>query len=375
MVRASSKKIETNVNTTRRRLRSDSKLGCLRSDVPSHPTPPVRFTNSVVTSSSAGAPETHRLAPESGISRTRAYKEYRVTSRDLRGLETTDSRRFFNGDAYDVELYRERDVERVAWTRHGGRAGFVAYLRVLYKRHRARLKESKTPFALPNAYLSEVLSIGVPTVRTHTADHDHTPTSRTLISIKSSMPIWLWNKCSAFLDLVEARSSSKRPLPLKTREEAMHHAKEFARSYPPRPSSAVPRSPWIDALRIVLADSPQPPSRENWGKPVEGLLGVLDCHGRCTAYVWDEHYYRRLFTALRNVVHAHGMGNMGWAGVRWEVYEAHTEGASVGISYNPQRHGEKWVDTRAQMLTREFLDEGLKKYCGIINSAKTPGDT
>ncbi|KAI0671205.1 hypothetical protein C8Q78DRAFT_991792 [Trametes maxima] len=369
MVRASSKKIGRSVNTTRRCSRSDKlKPGCSRSDGLSHSTPPVRVTGSVVNASSAGAPETHRpLPPEAGISKTRACREYRVAPKDLRDLQTTDSRRFFNGDAYDVELYREIDVERVAWTCHRGRAGFVAYLRMLHKRHRA--KGSKTPFALPNAYLSEVLSTGVPTGNAD--DHDYAPTSRTLLNIKASMPMWLWNKCCAFLDRVEAQLSPKRLIPLETREEAMHRAKEFARLYPPRPSPAVPRSPWIDSLRIVLADSPKFPSTEHWGKPAEGLLGVFDCQGNCTGYVWDESYYRRLFNALRNVLHAHGMGNTGWAGVRWEVYEAHPGGANAGISYNPRRHGEKWVDTRARILTREFLDEGLEKYCGVINSSKT----
>lgn len=96
-------------------------------------------------------------------------------------------------------------------------------------------------------------------------------------------------------------------------KQAVEHLK-----YPPRPSAPVPASPAVDRLRAVLSEAPRPDP--SVAKHPHGI-DVHEDHEGDVSYSWAEEYLRDLLPALAAVIDAHGIGDAGWKGVRWEVYE------------------------------------------------------
>ncbi|KAI0655402.1 hypothetical protein C8Q70DRAFT_936318 [Cubamyces menziesii] len=84
------------------------------------------------------------------INKTRALKEYRLQPSDLEGLVWKVKEKYHEGMVVNARMYKEQDVERKAWERHGGPEGFETYLQKLYERH---VKAGKnTPFVVPVQY-------------------------------------------------------------------------------------------------------------------------------------------------------------------------------------------------------------------------------
>lgn len=96
----------------------------------------------------------------------------------------------------------------------------------------------------------------------------------------------------------------------------------LANLYPPRPMVRLPSSPTVDRLRAVLAEAPSLPRRLEWGEEVDGMwMKHTNYPEEDYEYEWAPHYLDRLFAALIAVIEAHGTGDAGWRGVRWEVYD------------------------------------------------------
>ncbi|PIL35027.1 hypothetical protein GSI_02814 [Ganoderma sinense ZZ0214-1] len=95
-----------------------------------------------------------KVPEDAVISKSMAFKQYRLKPEDLDGIPFDIKPGQLGGYPCDRYLYNERDVERKAWERHGGPEGFDAYLSVLRNRYNTRTRKPGkwTPFRQPKSY-------------------------------------------------------------------------------------------------------------------------------------------------------------------------------------------------------------------------------
>ncbi|KII86489.1 hypothetical protein PLICRDRAFT_125956 [Plicaturopsis crispa FD-325 SS-3] len=295
-----------------------------------------------------------KISPGSKTNKTKAMAQYRLQSSDIAELafETTETVVTLNGQQTirAMYLYDEREVEVVAWKKHGGPAGFQAHLdkcRVTWeKKNSAKPDFKKTEFVQPDVYdprygqaYVEVLS-DIHLVPQHGGDPF--VTTPKLLRLKPTFPPWLWEACNKAFTTVDQYPSLRNY----RHEVAIACAQAQLGPYPPRPSAVLPSSTSVDALRAVLSRAPalreshqMYPDAEDGVEYHEDFTGDID-------YYWNEPYLNDLFNALIAVIEEHGVGNSGWRNVRWEVYDKYAECLYSGIVYRdpPPRYGYKWYD-------------------------------
>ncbi|EJD33571.1 hypothetical protein AURDEDRAFT_177347 [Auricularia subglabra TFB-10046 SS5] len=125
--------------------------------VPAHDPPPVHPDE-------ASWPES-TLWKGRRIKKTDIKKFYRLDDDDLQELEFKTDDRWIetpknkkrSGILVDTKRYKEREVERIAWRKHGGPEGFKAYLDLLKERwDQAQAKKQpadRKPFPAPVSYV------------------------------------------------------------------------------------------------------------------------------------------------------------------------------------------------------------------------------
>ena len=145
--------------------------------------------------------------------------------------------------------------------------------------------------------------------------------------IEQAMQPWLWDACTYALDadieptdfIFEGGRLFRR---MRDRVRPMKDALEETKSYPMRPAHPLPASASVDKLRAVLAACARLPKEIDFGIEVEGLV-YCSCFApdQIEWYEWSAEYFERLFAAILEVVDEHGLGEAGWATVRWEIYD------------------------------------------------------
>ncbi|KAH9891868.1 hypothetical protein C8Q73DRAFT_792187 [Cubamyces lactineus] len=309
------------------------------------------------------------------INKTRALNEYRLKPEDLEGLACKAKEKYHAGFTVNAQMYKEQDIERKAWERHGGPDAFEAYLQKLRERHAKANKT--TPFVQPAQYNKPAAgTVGVVQYNPPPATYDrYVGSSAVLSEIKMQMAPWLWTACNKALDGVDAADypyngvdggSYSRP---KDREGPMQEALRLAYKYPARGETPLPSSPAVDNLRAVLADAPRFPPDHLHGKHVDGMDMKEICSPEYNfVYEWETSYLDRVFTALMQVIHAHGTGADGWFSARWEVYDKYVE-CFGGLSY--KRKDGVWSDISAHWLDGQYTIDGKDILFSVPSRSKS----
>ncbi|KAJ7036740.1 hypothetical protein C8F04DRAFT_1336177 [Mycena alexandri] len=260
------------------------------------------------------------------ISRTLALKCYKLDPSDLEGLVCIES--------------PERDVERAAWKKYGGPAGFESHLDDTERAYNGTssaspLYTSKPLFTATSAVHKK---ISTPALLPSFAEiYQHFPTQLEILeqaftSIKCK---WLWDAATRVLSFPVNISESRWSHFTQAEElAALSGLLPLARTYPRRPASPPPASPSFDIFREVLK---RPNMRDK--------LVLFECLGGRRLWCWDANYMTELFTALIGIIEEHGCGEEGWASARWEVYDAHSTHLD-GLTYRNKR----WYDGASDWL-------------------------
>ncbi|KAI0694703.1 hypothetical protein C8Q76DRAFT_634279 [Earliella scabrosa] len=226
-----------------------------------------------------------------------------------------------------MPLYREQDVERRAWGKHGGPEAFDAYLDKLQQRHVKKHGPHK-PFTQPAQYASRGGMVYIVGLKESQISCDrYVGKSPTLLRIKQKMPEWIWKACNEALEWQDLRNYESLALGGRgffvrdqDREGPMERALELSRRYPERPKDPLVSSPSVDMLREVLTTAPAIPKGEAYDEIIHELVRYEDFAGD-VSYRWSDAYVGRICSALFGVIQEHGTGDEGWRTARWEVYD------------------------------------------------------
>ncbi|KAI0642873.1 hypothetical protein C8Q79DRAFT_1012883 [Trametes meyenii] len=222
-----------------------------------------------------------------------------------------------------IILYLERDVEELAWQRHGGPAGFAQAIQIKLDEHKARYGGSDRGFRCPHSYRRRQRF----DLRFFPFDR-YVGMSRTLKRAEAELPAWLWRAANAALDETYGppdlgpKGWDRRRTPLMAYLIQRHTS-----LYPERP----PVDAFIpDNLSQVLKEAPMVPDKAQWGQDVVGLtfIGSLaDGH-----YEWNEIYLERLFTELNKAIEP---SLVDWETARWSVYDVYSRTLGRGLQPHP----------------------------------------
>ncbi|KIJ45836.1 hypothetical protein M422DRAFT_778625 [Sphaerobolus stellatus SS14] len=292
-----------------------------------------------------------RVHKASTIVKTQARKQYRVTAKDLEGLESTPYRTVVHIDGKDVatdcSLYVEHEVELLAWRKRGGPEKFEALLRKLFianrKRNESRKSAGKapTPFVLPYAYSPEYRPIPgyKPPVPARPSPDKYVHTSVILLNCKDDLygddRGWLWLLCNRIVDDAKAGCSYRSREPLL--EAAVAQLKPYPRRYDP------PAHPPVAFVQLSNALDLAPK-----GKPTTYPMVMSEKKPR----YWSDALIDGIINALIRIMEVYGY--RGWRIARWMVYDKYSS-TFRGIrihSYNP----DIWED-QAKFWLQDRFDE------------------
>ncbi|PIL35029.1 hypothetical protein GSI_02816 [Ganoderma sinense ZZ0214-1] len=296
-----------------------------------------------------------KLRDSDTITKGNAVKQYHLKQSDFEGIpfrteQTVAKGRFITS----MYIYKERDIERRAWEKHGGPEGYNKYLTKL-RAMRIKKHGPHSYFPQPSTYddprggvYGASIQPGIPS-GSNVGD-PYVGRSPTLLKIKNQMAPWLWtayNKALSDLDEPNWMSIGLSGRGLFTedrdREWPMKRALVPASTYPPRPAHPLASSGSVDRVRAVLEEATSLPE----GTQEEDVED----------YEWSEDYLERLFSALIEVVNQHGLGAEGLEGIRWEVYDKRVACMHDGIYYD--RGDDVWSDGAAEWLDGQFTDVGI----------------
>ncbi|PIL35068.1 hypothetical protein GSI_02856 [Ganoderma sinense ZZ0214-1] len=311
-----------------------------------------------------------KLRPTDTIAKTYALAQYHLKAADLVGIPFETTETVVNGVKRAMYLYNERAIERRAWEMFGGPEAFDARLAKLKARHLE--KGNKTAFQQPGTYEDPRGKVAIVSLAPSTSRSSSDPyvgKSPRLLDIKGKMPLWLWTTCNRALLAVDEGDEMAMALgggrftKAADREWPMRAALRLAKAYPPRPDQKLPSSECVDRVRAVLAEAPLAPKPDDsdWGRDDIPDLTFHSGHSGpepTEEYRWSGDYLERLFTSLIQLIEELGLGNEGWNGIRWEVYDKHAECLHEGPQYD-RREG-RWVDWAAQWLDGRFADVGIQ---------------
>ncbi|KAF7985782.1 hypothetical protein HWV62_405 [Athelia sp. TMB] len=227
-----------------------------------------------------------------------ARQQYRLHPADLKHLEKD----LVPAGKYIAYLYNEREVERVAWSKHGSPEGWDAYLQNLRTRHQNSTTASENAFHEPTRYGAVV----------------STPPSD-LEQLEAQFPQpWIFSACLKFLE-----PTSDEELyfynPNGFLKTALLDIKNGLLRHPPRPDSRLPSSLSVDQLRDVLQRAPRKPESGDDVPP--GMLSYHSWPDPETQWMWAPEYLDEVNEALISLINEHGIGKAGWNTARWEVYD------------------------------------------------------
>ncbi|KAH6905458.1 hypothetical protein BKA70DRAFT_1153141 [Coprinopsis sp. MPI-PUGE-AT-0042] len=273
-----------------------------------------------------------RIARSRQIAKTKAIQQYRVKDTDLVGLE--EKREVIHvvikGRPANVVriMYNEREVERLAWRRHGGPDGFESYLETLRERYKARSPDS--PFKEPTAYKPSKKRTRRPVLATNIYPPTPSPVLVKLqkrIVRKAAGKTWLLNTCT---EIIQGTTDSPFIVPSEEQQIAcLRHALDKLPDYPTRtvPPSTLPQV--FQNLRTLLDEAPPKGARIH-----HHLLVSHDVDTGVENLFWTDAYLERVFRALINVIQSRGWGPKSGQAARWMVYDKFSESVG-GISVTP----------------------------------------
>ncbi|KAM5536918.1 hypothetical protein V8D89_009465 [Ganoderma adspersum] len=284
-------------------------------------------TSAAGTSTSNDPSQWHasRLRDSDTITRTEAKAQYRLNKDDnLEGIPFQTTFTLVRGEERTMYIYKEKDIERRAWEKHGGPEGSEEY--------------SDANFPLPRTYQDWRAQMSISSFKPGSGPFNFygVGKSPTLLHIKERMVPWVWIAYNRALW-----------------EGLMMDALVMMPTYPPRPAELLAPSPSMDKVRAVLADAPQKESQCNEGLTI--TVSQYDEYGNPDSFEfrWSEEYLEHLFTALIEVIEEHGTGPEGFEGIRWEVYNKYVDSLMGGPHYDQGR--KIWTgDTAAEWLDGQF---------------------
>ncbi|KAF6752817.1 hypothetical protein DFP72DRAFT_1132264 [Ephemerocybe angulata] len=272
-----------------------------------------------------GGPKS-RVRSGKQITQTNATQLYRLNVEDLRDIPYDEERidipsKPYTGSKY---LYEERDIERVAWKRHGGGPDeFQAYLddlREKYTRNHPGKKARATTTTAATAGDKQLPSV------TELAKQFKT---------KGQGDKWLWN-------VVQNQVLVDHPddVPGEARlAMALEKLPEYPRRIAPPPGS----SPSFEALKRVLKAAPTKLEKGvTNGQNIDREAGNPG-----SELFWSEEYFTRVYQALIDITKSHGIGRNGWEAARWLVYDKYSQWSGIQVGDETAEDGAyAWLQGR-----------------------------
>ncbi|KAJ7267916.1 hypothetical protein C8J57DRAFT_1510023 [Mycena rebaudengoi] len=145
-------------------------------------------------------------------------------------------------------------------------------------------------------------------------------------ALQSSNQGWLWDSGN------EALERHYYSYTQSAKDEAFIALFNTADSYSPRPTLTPPSLSSFDLLRD---------------------LEVYDSYDGYSFHFWNEAYMTELFTVLTAVITEHGLGDAGWKGARWEVYDTYSK-CFQGLEYSAgswSDDAKDWLMGRMQLIS------------------------
>lgn len=226
-------------------------------------------------------------------------------------------------------------MESVVWAKYKSYPlhipRLISYLHSLKKLRASYVKNPKNHASdFPEPRTDEMITIGESTF--YMVGISHNPAAqRQTRSMKARFLAafgddWVWDACNRGIrdesfdwDYATTTEIQTR---LKDLERALpgqgRRGQRGLPVYPARPTDTLAPSPSMDHLRELVARAPngKGPAPET----VPGIVVHSDFEG--TDYSeWDSEYKEQLHAALIDVIKEHGVGDLGWAGARWLVYD------------------------------------------------------
>ncbi|KAJ7165446.1 hypothetical protein C8R43DRAFT_986391 [Mycena crocata] len=310
-----------------------------------------------------------RLSGLERICASLSLKLYRLKRKELSGLtfEKSETVAKVNGEdsIVPLHLYREQDVEWLAWEKRGGPDAFEAYLlkrRATYlKRYPG--KEFPAPFDFVRNVAPDEGGVTVAQVQAIVDPRVRTAGLHRLKDLFAKKGLsWLWG--SAANSLVDPRDN----LDDVAKENALRRFLAKA-SYPPHPTIAPPDSPSLSQLRCVVRQGPHYVERDQESHEPNPH--------------WRREYLDRVFAALISVIENDGIGSNGWEFARWEVYYCYSHcfggtvmyhGAELGIFDEGKDWLVGWVSPSALLDVRRDRQTNLgREYNAMLPGAPVVG--
>ncbi|KAJ7036739.1 hypothetical protein C8F04DRAFT_1336168 [Mycena alexandri] len=237
-----------------------------------------------------------------------------VTAALLESLPFTTSSVSGKNKIVSIMFYCEREVELLAWRKHGGPEGFEDYIDKLRKKHMKKQPEKE--FKVPEVYKQAEADTGLIQLappRFGAASGSLRPLRQLFVE---SGRLWLWEAANDVLAASGGEFGDER---LSSRQKEAALSDPFLtdpHAYPLRPAFVAPASPSYIEFRQVLARAPSKHNRETRGQ----LQLNDDIFQGETIYHWKQDYMVELFDSLIAIIIEHGIEGIGWKSARWEVY-------------------------------------------------------
>ncbi|KZT40631.1 hypothetical protein SISSUDRAFT_1043961 [Sistotremastrum suecicum HHB10207 ss-3] len=309
-----------------------------------------------------------RLDPGREIGKTDAKDCYYITENEL--PECVGTRPVnISSRVVTKYLYREIEVERAAWRKHGGPEAFEALLDSKHTKELAR--PTKKGFKAPEQYWTKY---GM-------SQASNIPPTR-----PPGFPEWLWTACNNHLDRRIAELEPPECYMLEDmRGDLLRGARAFIQQerYPTRPPR-LSDSPSVSNLRAVLRQAPTLIGKTDKEKKAQffSFPGITHEGEDWIEYYWKKEYLTELFDALIGVLEE--QPEEGWKAVRWEVYDRFQECGLGGIHFQESASGKiTWSDDASFWLkgymdasSNRFLDTylGRRRQHDVVESGRRYND-
>ncbi|KLO10347.1 hypothetical protein SCHPADRAFT_524922 [Schizopora paradoxa] len=275
-----------------------------------------------------------KVAKGETITKGNAVKQYRLDPKnDFKELQYV---RRATKEGYFMMLYSTREVERVAWSKHGSPEGFDFYLSKLKTRHNRSNSNSpqKNAFIEP---VNEFVSIS--------RSYD-----RQMASLKEDFPPLLWKNILSYLKseresefhFFNELSDDIRDKKKWIQQIRVAKAQGLQSSYPPRPSVGIPDSDSFDTLKEILEGAPVH-DNVKWYDPPKGIWVYEDPATGDISHGWTNAFEDEVNEAVEAVIDEHGTKYR--LPAQWMVYNAHVR-CIGGLEYVPENYRSKafWYD-------------------------------